>query len=202
VFDPEAAKKLLEDNGWVKGPDGVRSKNGQRLEFEYSTAPTQWRLDTQAIIQRNLRAIGIRLDIQNYPPQQFFGSILPAGKASPPTGAVAERYDIAEFAESPAYDPDDSSLLSCDQRGTGNLAFYCNPALDVLLKQEQTIVDPGVRQQIFTQIHQILLTEFPIIVLYSTPAIAMVRKGTHNYQVSDIDGEFNIWEWWCDNGKC
>jgi ABC-type transport system substrate-binding protein/serine/threonine protein kinase len=206
VFDPAAANKLLEDSGWVKGNDGVRAKRGQRLEFEYSTASTgrQWRLDTQAIIQHNLLAIGIKLDIQNYPDQQIFGSILPGGKASPPTGAVAGRYDIAEFAESPTYDPDDSIVLACDQfpPNGGNLAFYCNPALDALLKQEQTTVDPGVRQQIFTQIHYIELTQFPFIVLYSFPDIAMVRKGTHNYQISDVETVTNVWQWWCDNGKC
>ncbi len=26
LFDPAAANKLLEDNGWAKGPDGVRTK--------------------------------------------------------------------------------------------------------------------------------------------------------------------------------
>jgi len=30
-----------------------------------------------------------------------------------------------------------------------------------------------------------------------------VHKGTHNYQISPFFDEFNnIWEWWCDNGKC
>src|SRR6266571_4326883 len=46
VFDPAAANRLLEDSGWVKGADGVRARNGQRLEFEYSTAVDHlpWRL--------------------------------------------------------------------------------------------------------------------------------------------------------------
>ncbi len=29
-FNPTAANKLLEDNGWVKGPDGVRARGGWR----------------------------------------------------------------------------------------------------------------------------------------------------------------------------
>ena len=36
-FNSAAANKLLEDNGWVKGSDGVRARGGQRLEFMYST---------------------------------------------------------------------------------------------------------------------------------------------------------------------
>ena len=200
LFDPVAANKLLSDNGWVKGADGVRSKGDQRLEFEYSTVPLPpSRLDVEAIIQRNFMAIGIKLDIQNYSGDTFFGSFLPGGKASPPTGAVAGRYDIAEWGYTFWYDPDDSGVLSCGS----NLDFYCNHALDALYQQELTTPDPGLRQQIFVQIHRIFLTELPFIVLYSPTDIAMVRKGTHNYQPGPIQGETpNIWEWWCDNGKC
>jgi peptide/nickel transport system substrate-binding protein len=207
VFDPAAAKKLLEDNGWVKGPDGVRARGNQRLEFEYSTAVSEkpYRTAVEAIIQRDLKAIGIQLDIQNYPGNTFFGSLLPGGKASPPSGAVAGRYDIAEYATGYGYDPDDSWMLFCDQfapKGQ-NFDFYCNPALDALYRQEVATAEPGLRQQLFTKIHQIYLTDFPFIVLYSTTELSIARKGTHNYQPSPIAFEtINIWEWWCDRGKC
>ena len=207
-FNPTAANKLLSDNGWVKGPDGVRTRSSQRLEFEYSTtANSGWRSDTEAILQRNFQAIGIKLDIQNYPDRTFFLSFLPGGKASPPTGAVAGRYDIAEWQNGFYYDPDDSSLFSCDQippKGIGsNWDFYCNPALDALYKQELATADPGVRQQIFVKIHEIYLTELPFIVLYSQTDLSIARKGTHNYLPSPIEGgTVNIWEWWCDKGKC
>jgi peptide/nickel transport system substrate-binding protein len=208
IFDPVAANKLLEDNGWLKGPDGVRARGGQRLEFEYSTNAQghPWRVVGEGILQRNLRAVGIQLDIQNYPHDTFFGPFLAEGKASPPSGAVAGRFDIAEIEGSLGYDPDDASVLACDQfypKG-GNFTFYCNPALDALYKQEQATVDAGVRQQIFSQIHHIYLTEFPFIVLYSPTDIYILHKGTHNYRPSPIGPTetINIWEWWCDKGKC
>jgi peptide/nickel transport system substrate-binding protein len=209
VFDPATANKLLEDSGWVKGSDGVRTRDGQRLEFEYSTLvsyPPPGRLDGQAIVQRNLQAIGIKLDIENYDNINFV-PLVPEAKASPPTGAVAGRYDIAEWSNYLNYDPDDSSLLSCDQfppKG-GNFDYYCNHALDALYQQEQATVDSGVRQLIFSQIHQIYLADFPFIVLYGTSNFGLARKGTHNYSPGPFlaEGEtINIWEWWCDNGKC
>jgi peptide/nickel transport system substrate-binding protein len=207
VFDLAAAKKQLDDNGWAKGPDGVRAKGGQRLEFEYSTNVTfqSYRLDVETIIQRDFGQIGIKLDIQNYPGDTFFNSLLPQGKASPPTGAVAGRYDIAEFENDWYYDPDDSSSFACNQVPPigYNVNFYCNPALDELFAQEQATADPGVRQQIFQQIHRVYLTQFPFIVLYSPTTFALVHKGTHNYQPDPFKGEgINVWEWWCDNGKC
>ncbi len=129
---------------------------------------------------------------------------MPQGKASPPTGAVAGRYDIAEFANSLSYDPDDSLLFSCNQfppQGF-NINFYCNNALDALYAREQATADPGVRQQIFEQIHRIYLTQFPFIALYSVKFFGLARKGTHNYQQGPVTDTYNIAEWWCDNGKC
>jgi peptide/nickel transport system substrate-binding protein len=211
VFNLAAANQLLDDNGWVRGPDGVRVKDGQRLEFEYSTSVTSRpeRAEVQSIIQRNFQQIGIKLDIQNYTYNTFFFSLLPHGKASPPTGAEAGRYDIAEFTNSLTYDPDDSSLFACNQfpsaanNFTGlNLDFYCNPALDKLFAQEQATADPGVRQQIFEQIHQIYLTQFPFIVLYGPTVFALAHKGTHNYLAGPFTDTYNIAQWWFDNGKC
>ena len=206
VFDSAAANKLLDDKGWVKGPDGVRARGGQRLEFEYSAQLTYRleRLDVESIIQRDFRQIGVKLDIQNYPYDTFFSSFLAQGKASPQTGAVAGRYDIAEFESNLGYDPDDSGLFACNQFPPAgfNINFYCNPALDKLFVQEQATADAGVRQQLFRQIHRIYLTQFPFIVLFSPTYFALAHKGTHNYLPGPFTNTYNIAEWWCDNAKC
>jgi peptide/nickel transport system substrate-binding protein len=127
-------------------------------------------------------------------------------KATPPTGAVAGSYDIADWVWTFGYDPDDSSLLSCDQiplKGNGqNLTFYRNPALDAYHTQELATTDAGERQQIFGQIHVIYLAQLPFITLHSPTILSIVRKGTHNFLPGPfIEDNVNIWEWWCDNGK-
>ena len=208
VFDPAAANQLLDSKGWVRGPDGVRSKDGQRLEFDYAANTqgylTNYLLAGELILKGDLQAIGIKLDIQNYDGNEFIAKLF-QGQASPPSGAVPGRYDIAELNNSLGYDPDDSLLLSCDQFPPNgvNIDYYCNHTLDALYQQELVTLDPGVRQQIFAQIHEIYLTDYPFIVLYSPPQIALVHKGTHNYLPSSIGiQDENIWEWWCDGGRC
>jgi len=205
-FDLEAANKLLDDNGWVKGTDGVRTRDGQRLEFEYaSTSNVSWRDATESILQRDFMVIGIKLDIQNYTKEALLASLLPAGIPSPSTGAVAGRYDIAEFGNQFGYDPDDYYLFACDQFPPNgfNFTFFCDHAMDSLFQQERMAADPGSRQAAFERLHSMYLTDLAFIALYSTTDVSIVRRGTHNYLPSPIDGSTaTSWDWWCDHGQC
>jgi peptide/nickel transport system substrate-binding protein len=193
--DFQAANALLAQHGWVKGADGVRARDGVRLEFQYSTTQgNRWRSDVQVINQANWMKIGIKVDITNYPLSTFFGAFL--------TRAVPGVYDIAEFAESGAYDPDNASILQCSQ--TALLTHYCNPKMDALVQQEQSSGNPAVRQQAFDGIHRLELTDFPFVVAFSLPDVAIHKQGTENYapSVAGMGETINIWQWWCDNGAC
>jgi len=198
-FDIAAANTLLDQAGWKMGSDNVRQKGGQRLEFQYSTtANNLWRQEDEVLIQASLKKIGIKLDVNNYPASTFFGPFLRSGQSG--------KYDLAEYASSYTYDANDSSALSCSQippHGS-NYSFYCNQQLDQLFDKELTTADPQARQQIFNQIHQVILTDYPIIPLYNLIDLEIAKKGTHNYQLGPFGASetVNAWSWWCDNGKC
>ncbi|HEX9133193.1 MAG TPA: peptide ABC transporter substrate-binding protein [Ktedonobacteraceae bacterium] len=193
--DFKGANALLDSKGWVAGSDGVRAKNGQRLEFQYSTtAGNLWRSDDQLINQTNWKKIGIKVDIQNYPASTLFGSFV--------LNAKPGVYDIGEWATSNTYDPDDAGLLQCGN--PSNLSYYCSTQMDALIKQEQSSGVPSVRQQAFDAIHKLELTDFPFVIEFAAPDVAIYKLGVHNYQPSllGLGSTENIWLWWCDNGKC
>ncbi len=203
-FDPAAANALLDQNGWKMGPDGVRAKNGQRLEFQYSTtANNAWRGADELILQQNFKAIGVKIDIQNYPAGTFFGNVLPMGDP--------KKYNLAEFEETYTYDADDAPNLACDQIpsaansfGGGNFAFYCNHALDPLFKQEQGTTDTAQRQDAFNKLHAIFLTDFPFITEYAPQDVAVHKNIVHNYTPGPFGAQesVNVWTWWCTNAQC
>lgn len=199
AFNLTAANNLLQNAGWVMGSDGVRHKGSQRLEFQYSTtANNRWREKDQQLVQASFAKIGVKLDITNYPASTFFGPFLKGGEPG--------KYDIAEWASSYVYDPDDAVNNACSQipPNGSNFNFYCNPQLDKLFSQEVATADAAARQQIFNQIHQIFLTQFPFIVEYNLVDVEIAKKGTHNYQPGPFGASetVNVWNWWCDNGKC
>jgi peptide/nickel transport system substrate-binding protein len=200
-YNPSAANALLDQAGYAKGADGIRAKAGKRLEFKYSTtANNPWRAADEEILQSNFNAIGIKLDVQNYSADTYFGTILPQGK-----------FDIGEFEDSWTYDADDSGLFACNQIPSsansfsgGNYSRYCNKTLDGLFQQELSTTDTTKRQQIFDQEHQIYLTDFPFITLYGPTDIAVAKKTVHNYLPGPEGASetVNVWQWWCDNGTC
>jgi peptide/nickel transport system substrate-binding protein len=196
-FNIDQANKLLDNAGWTMGSDGVRQKNGQRLEFKYSTTSNNaWRQSSEQINQANFKKIGVKVDIQNYPASTFFGSFLPGGKAG--------TYDLAEWSSSYVYDANDAPNLSCAAVGSSNFNFFCDPQMDTLFSQEQATTDFNTRQQVFNQIHTLILQDNPFVTLFSPSDLSMVIKGANNYHPGPFGASetVNIWDWWCNNGTC
>lgn len=64
TYDPELARQLLDEAGWVVGNDGIRVKDGERLHLTVNYAQTQPRArEVMTMVQSNLRDIGIELSV-------------------------------------------------------------------------------------------------------------------------------------------
>ncbi|PFG57360.1 peptide/nickel transport system substrate-binding protein [Amycolatopsis sulphurea] len=65
AYDPAAAGALLESDGWVPGPDGIRVKNGQRLTASVVfSAVFNQNQSVLELVQQQLRKIGFDLRIE------------------------------------------------------------------------------------------------------------------------------------------
>ena len=66
LFNPDAAAKLLTDNGWAKGSDGIWAKGGERASFKWTvnTGNTR-RENTQALVIPQMKALGFELTPDN-----------------------------------------------------------------------------------------------------------------------------------------
>ncbi|WKD56937.1 Glutathione-binding protein GsiB precursor [Corynebacterium capitovis DSM 44611] len=66
AFDPDRARALLAEAGWTAGSDGIMEKDGQRLALRVNIAGPQPRSrEVQTMIQDQLRAVGIALEINS-----------------------------------------------------------------------------------------------------------------------------------------
>lgn len=86
--DVNKAKALLTGDGYTAGPDGIMTKNGQKLSLRFTTtAGNHLRENTGILIKSQLKEAGIDVKIDNSPSQVLFGQRLPGG-----------NFDMALFA--------------------------------------------------------------------------------------------------------
>ncbi|WP_372487757.1 TIGR04028 family ABC transporter substrate-binding protein [Corynebacterium mastitidis] len=63
-FDPERSRRLLDEAGWVPGPDGIRVRDGRRLSLTFNEAVPQPRSKQMVTkVQEMLREIGVEVHI-------------------------------------------------------------------------------------------------------------------------------------------
>lgn len=190
-YDPTAAGALLDQSGWTMGSDGYRHKAGKTLELRYSTtANNTKRSNTQQIFQAEWKAIGIKIDIIDYPAATYFGTVLPTG-----------NFDLGEFEDSLGYDPDDSVLWACNQtadKGGQNYSNYCNPTVDKALATEQGSQDLATRKDAFHTIHAAILADVPVFYLYAPRDVSVAKATLQNYTPSPSGPSetWNIWDWY------
>ena len=62
-YDPEKAKKLLDEAGWVAGPDGIRAKDGVRLSLQMDTTDGSYLMDKEIaqVAVDYWKAVGIEI---------------------------------------------------------------------------------------------------------------------------------------------
>lgn len=163
-FDLDAARKLLDDAGWVPGAGGIREKDGVRLSFVNSTTSgNHLREQTQQFIQQTLAEIGIEMTIENMPAAVIWGEFW-----------VQSQFDsvLVGITFRVGADPDTTNRLHSGatpaKGGQGsNFGQYANPEVDRLLEEGTRIFDPEQRREIYFRIQQIVREDLPFLPLYN-----------------------------------
>jgi peptide/nickel transport system substrate-binding protein len=195
-YDPEQAKQLLDAAGWKVGSDGVREKGGKKLELKYGTTTREIRKDTQAVVQQQLAAVGIKVDLLNYESDLFFSGFGDNGPAA--TGQL----DMFEYSTTTLAfpDPDVSEWLCNDipskDKPTGtNWMAICDKDLDQLIQLQTKQVDFSQRQQTFYKITKLIFDKVYFFGMWQDPDQWAVGKRLLNVKISGSTPFFNVVEW-------
>jgi len=194
--DLAGARKLLDDAGWTPGPDGIRVKNGQRLELQISYVGGQVVAPAiAALMEQEYKAVGIALTQKEYPSSTFFAA---AGN-----GGILNnhKFQLAYFAWINGVDPDDSSLYLCNggknfpPNGQNNL-WWCDPKVDALEHDALTTFDIAQRTKDYYAIQQELVDQAPTIILFAEQRVDTFNDHFKGYIVSPAESaSWNSWQW-------
>lgn len=194
-FDPEGAKKLLDDAGWKVGADGIREKDGEKLKLRYVTTTREVRKNTQAIVQQMWKDVGIDTELINHPSDVFFNSYGDKGPIA--TG----QYDIAEWSNSPEFPDPNTTAWLCSEIPSdanppgNNWQFFCDKDLDALFQKQAQVVDAKARTEIFQEIQKIIADKVYWVSIWDDPDLWTVSNKLADVKLSGATPFWNAYEW-------
>jgi peptide/nickel transport system substrate-binding protein len=195
-FDPEGAKTLLEDNGYVDSDgDGIREDlEGNPLVITQGNTTKEERQNYQAVAQQQLLEVGIDLQIYSYDADILFGSYSDGGPA-----AIGDL-DIMQWSDVPYFpDPDTEywlcSELATDEYPWGYNYYICDETLDALFQEQVVTVDADARKEIFHEITKYMHDNVYYLGIWDDPDVWIVSPDISGYKFSGITPFFNIAEW-------
>jgi len=196
-YDPEKARKLLEDAGWKEGPDGVRvNEQGEKLQLTImTTAGNKIRERVEEIIQADWKNVGIELEIKNQPAKVFFGE----------TTRYRKFPHLAMYAWIIGPTADGESLWtiknipSAENNWQGqNTGGFRHPEMDRIDNLVPKTLDEKERRHLLIQEQQIWAEELPALPLYFRADVSATRKDLVNWLITGTDTPvtWNVERWY------
>ena len=191
-FDLAAANRKLDAAGWKRGSDGVRAKNGVRLELEFAAYTGNVTLDTIVELIRGWWTpigVGINVHRYSYPlllaPLQD-GGILYSGK-----------FDVTVILWQLTPTGDLSNLLECAQIPPNgqNLMRYCDAETDRALEAVKGAYDERVRARYVQAVQRSVAHNVPTIVIFLRDNINTYNTDLRNWhpnQLTLFDDMLNV----------
>jgi peptide/nickel transport system substrate-binding protein len=157
--DPERAKALLSQQGWLPGADGIRERQGKKLDIRFvdSQGNREKRLDVMQLVRHQLKSVGIRLTIDSQP-----GGVTSA--------AIAQNnYDLAAGASFHA-DPDIlRQSFSPALRSTATANKVVDEEIITWLDQAAREPDGPARAALYAKVQRKALDQTYAIPIYVLP---------------------------------
>lgn len=165
-FDPAKANSELDADGWAKGADGIRTKDGQRLTLPLIFAENLSTVKPAVeLLQQQLRAVGIDLALQE-----------------------KQIADVAQIQQSGQFTAVWGNLTRADpdilraQYWSGDANYFRFPPgpLDALLTGQAAAVDPGQRAALSAQAQQLIASRHLVVPIVELTTTLGVGPNAHD----------------------
>ena len=201
-YDPKKSNELLDQAGWVKGGDGIRTKNGVRASVTITTTTgDQLRERVEQILADEYKQIGVELKISNMP-----SSVLLSASWSAGDPRKRGAFDLDMYSSTPDIDPHQTVNLRYHSKqipypgngGSGqNYTRFKNPEADKAIDEAGSALDLEKRAAAYAKALTLLNDAAVCIWLYERSAIEAFRTNVSGYAGQVWDGiTWNTEDWY------
>jgi peptide/nickel transport system substrate-binding protein len=167
--DPEKAKQLLDAAGYS-------AANGVRFHITMKTSTDANTRLMVAVMQQQLREVGIALDIRSFESATFFADVIHGAFQMYGLRWIGgnEDPDIFEYAFHSSKFPPNGA----------NRGFYSNPKLDSLIDKARREIDPNARKPLYAEVQRILAEDVPYIDLWYLDNVLVHTRRVRNLKLN------------------
>jgi peptide/nickel transport system substrate-binding protein len=167
--DPEKSRQLLDSAGY-------RAVNGVRFHLLMKTSTDDNTRLMVAVMQQQLREVGIVLDIRVFEFATVFSDIIHGAFQLYSLRWIGgnEDPDIFEYAFHSSKFPPNGA----------NRGFYSNPKVDSLIDQARREVDMNTRKALYAQVQQILAEDMPYVDLWYLDNVLIHTRRVRNIKLN------------------
>jgi peptide/nickel transport system substrate-binding protein len=177
AYDPHRARALLDAAGYPD-PDGDGPAPRLRLSLKISSAVEFNRLQA-AVIQQNLRGVGVDLEVRTYEFATLFSDVLKGN---------FQMYTLQWTAGSLA-DPDMLRRVFHSQQAPPagfNRGHFSDPRVDALLDEAAASPDEAQRLELFHEVQRLLAEQVPYISLWNKTNFVIAQQSLDGVRVSTL----------------
>ncbi len=186
-YDPALAARLLDAAGWIPGPDGVRTRAGQRFAFVMlNRAGSADRIAVAQVIQAQLKAIGVEVTFETLE------------SAAWTQRWRTRRWEAIVSAWFLPADPSLTGLFACD--GPNNMTGLCYETLDAALRASDRALAFDDRKPLLDAAQmQLAESAFMLPIYYNVvPEVVSARIGNYRGSGTNFGSFWNLWDWTLD----
>jgi len=193
-YDPEKAKKLLADAGWTDTDgDGVLDKDKRPFEFTIITNQgNDLRKNAATIIQRDLKAVGIRVSIRVIEWAAFLKNFIDK-----------RNFEACLLAWGIGIDPSQLDIWDSHKTAEHQLNFvsYQNEEVDKLLELGVSTYDPQERKKYYDRFQEIIAEDQPYTFLWVASALPIINSRFQGIKPAPIGIGYNFEKWYVPKSR-
>ncbi|MCP2347503.1 TIGR04028 family ABC transporter substrate-binding protein [Nonomuraea roseoviolacea] len=183
AYDPGAAAKLLDEAGWVKGADGVREKDGVKLQLGvFVSGPQPLSKQTLELVGQQWAKLGVKLEIR-------------------PADAGTQAVDIKNaektaIAHSMVGRADQDVIKSHFHTKNRDVILSNDAKLDRLLEEESALPDEAARNAKVAEIQRYVVDQAYAIPLFEEPQVYGVAPNVHGVAFEAVarPSFYSVWK--------
>jgi ABC-type transport system substrate-binding protein len=180
TYDPEKARRMLDDAGWKPGPDGIRVKDGERFAFTLITNNGNViRSDIATLVQADLKAVGIEVKVEMYEWAVFLKNFVNKGEFDAVVlgWALGQGFDQFQIWHSSQTGPEQLNMVG-----------YESPQADRLLEAIREEFDRDKIIAMCGELQQLIYGDQPYLFLFVPEGTSVMWKDAFRVRRPGPDG--------------